>query len=298
MLVLAAASGAAAGFCGQAPYGEFVQPGWTELVQWNSPGSSTTPYCWQSAIAGSGNDVVSSLPTALLCTTGSWGGNSTVLMWLDGMSMPHLPGTPLPCPYDGYYAIAAYASQRMQLYFQGSLGVNTSASRFSSTDRNGVKKTPASDKHAQLARAADAAAVAAFDSTYCGFQPANFPLSSTVGGFTPLVWWSGRGTQFVLSCFRTTVVGTTPWPVEAWIGCTSELYQGTGNVTLIERLSSNHLPSTSQTFQCPFAGYFAVFVKSLGQPANVAALSVNIDGTGYTDNATAPEFAMPPPRAP
>ena len=87
-------------------------------------------------------------------------------------------------------------------------------------------------------------------------------------------------------------------PVEAWIGCTSELYQGTRNVTLIERLSSNHLPSTSQTFLCPFAGYFAVFVKSLGQPANVAAPSMNIDGTGCTDNATAPEFAVPPPRAP
>ena len=59
-------------------------------------------------------------------------------------------------------------------------------------------------------------------------------------------------------------------------------------MTLIERLSSNHLPSTSQTFLCPFAGPFAAFVKTLGQPANVAALRMNTDNTTATPTTRRP----------
>jgi hypothetical protein len=106
LVVAASRTAAAADYCGAGVLSVFTRQGWSEVVQWDGTGTSISPTCWEAAVPGIGTSAVSVvgtlLPTALVCTTAPGSGNSTVLMWLDGMSMPDLPGTPLPCPYDGY----------------------------------------------------------------------------------------------------------------------------------------------------------------------------------------------------
>ena len=84
------------------------------------------------------------------------------------------------------------------------------------------------------------------------------------------------------------------WPVETWVACASNLYDGAGNVTLIGRLPSNYLPNgATKAFKCPFTGHFALFMRSL-EPPRVADLNVTVTAHASTDNATA-QAAVPRP---
>eukprot|EP00672_Neobodo_designis_P017161 CAMPEP_0174846070 /NCGR_PEP_ID=MMETSP1114-20130205/12102_1 /TAXON_ID=312471 /ORGANISM="Neobodo designis, Strain CCAP 1951/1" /LENGTH=311 /DNA_ID=CAMNT_0016080329 /DNA_START=76 /DNA_END=1011 /DNA_ORIENTATION=+ len=298
-LLAVAASVATANYCGFTPYSTTASSNtWDQVVQWNNQGTTFAPTCWQASIAGlaSGTGSVNNkvLPTAITCTTGSWGGNTTVLYWIDGMSSPSIDIAALTCPYTGYFSVTAFLESGKTLYYEGAASVSTTAGALAAIPTAKSSREQRSVvNHAHLL---SAATTDVKDAGYCGYSPIAITVDSSYGGMAPQVWWSTAGTSFTLSCMRATTTGV--WPVEIWVGCTSDLYYNTAsNVTIISRLPGNYLPNgTTVDYKCPFTGYFALFVQSQPVFDSSFSVTVEIDGAASVGGSSTVEAGFPAPR--